>query len=159
VRLAALTEVLRADLCAMSVAGPRHLGWSIGSPPESQRAIFRGSGFDPSGTVAASVVSTPAGGADHDTDKDGNGNLVENEGSPRGEEGDGAKSSISSAEIEAQLKPRVIAIFDAITDIHKNLHWLQDERIAAMHKREVLSLDSERRYHKLKFESIQLAPG
>jgi RNA polymerase primary sigma factor len=119
-------------------------------------AMFRGNGFGPSGAVAASAVPRPAGGADHDTDRDCRGNLVEIESSLRSEEGDGAESSISSAEIEAQLKPGVIAICDAITDIHKNLHWLQDERIVAMHKREAPSLASERRYHKLKFESIQL---
>jgi hypothetical protein len=38
------------------------------------------------------------------------------------EEGEGEESTISLAAMEAQLKPSVLAIFDAIAESHKKLH-------------------------------------
>ncbi|HZT87472.1 MAG TPA: RNA polymerase sigma factor RpoD [Stellaceae bacterium] len=82
--------------------------------------------------------------------------LAESESEMSGEEGEGEESSISLAAMEAQLKPGVIAIFDQIADIHKKLQKLQDQRIAALHKREALARTTERRYDKLKAEIIDL---
>src|SRR5690242_15304216 len=47
---------------------------------------------------------------------------------------DGEESSISLAAMEAQLRPAVTAIFDAIAEIHKKLYKVQDQRIAATAK-------------------------
>jgi len=54
------------------------------------------------------------------------------------EEADGEESSISLAAMEAQLKPSALATFDAIAEIHKKLHRLQDQRINALSKGEEL---------------------
>src|SRR5271169_4524239 len=60
------------------------------------------------------------------------------------------ESSISSAAMEALLKPSVLTTFDAIAEIHEELHKLQDQRIAAFAKGEALPRMTERRYEKLK---------
>jgi RNA polymerase primary sigma factor len=65
------------------------------------------------------------------------------------------ESSISLAAMEAQLKPGVLATFDAIAEYHKKLHRLQDQRIAALQKGEALPRVTERRYEKLKSQVIE----
>jgi RNA polymerase primary sigma factor len=65
------------------------------------------------------------------------------------------ESSISLAAMEAQLKPGVLATFDAIAEYHKKLHRLQDQRIAALQKGEALPRVTERRYEKLKTQVIE----
>jgi RNA polymerase primary sigma factor len=65
-------------------------------------------------------------------------------------EGEGEESSISLAAMEAQLKPGLMASFDAIAEFHKKLHRLQDQRIHALLKGEPLPKVTERRYEKLK---------
>ncbi len=71
------------------------------------------------------------------------------------EEGDGEESSISLAAMEAQLKPGLFAIFDAIAELHKKLHRLQEQRINALLKGEPLPKVTERRYEKLKAKVIE----
>jgi RNA polymerase primary sigma factor len=70
------------------------------------------------------------------------------------EEADGEESSISLAAMEAQLKPSVLATFDAIAEIHRKLHRLQDQRISALYKGEDLPRATERRYEKFKAAMI-----
>jgi RNA polymerase primary sigma factor len=72
------------------------------------------------------------------------------------EEVEGEESSISLAAMEAQLKPGVLAVFDAIAELHKKLQKLQDQRINALRKGEALPRVTERRYDKLKAEMIEL---
>jgi RNA polymerase primary sigma factor len=77
-------------------------------------------------------------------------------------EGDGEdededeKSSVSLATMEAQLKPGMMAIFDAVDDIHKKLNKLQDQRIVAIAKGTTLPRATDRRYEKLKDEAVEL---
>ena len=71
------------------------------------------------------------------------------------EEAEGEESSISLAAMEAQLKPSALATFDAIAEIHKKLHRLQDQRITALYKGEELPRATERRYEKLKAAMIE----
>jgi RNA polymerase primary sigma factor len=71
------------------------------------------------------------------------------------EEAEIEESSISLAAMEAQLKPSVLATFDAIAEIHKRVHKLQDQRIAALKKGEVLPKVTERRYERLKTKVIE----
>ena len=66
------------------------------------------------------------------------------------EEAEGEETSISLAAMEAQLKPSVLATFDAIAETYKKLHRLQDQRINALQKGEPLPRVTERRYEKLK---------
>ena len=72
-----------------------------------------------------------------------------------GEDGEGEESSISLAAMEAQLKPGLMATFDAIAEYHKKMHRLQDQRIHALLKGEPLPKVTERRYEKLKAKVIE----
>ncbi len=71
------------------------------------------------------------------------------------EEAEVEESSISLATMEAQLKPGMLATFDAIAELHKRLHKLQDQRIVALQKGEALPRVTERRYEKLKIQVIE----
>jgi RNA polymerase primary sigma factor len=71
------------------------------------------------------------------------------------EEAEVEESSISLATMEAQLKPGMLTTFDAIAELHKKLHKLQDQRIAALQKGEALPRVTERRYDKLKTQVIE----
>ncbi len=53
-------------------------------------------------------------------------------GEGEGEDGEGEDSSISLAAMEAQLKPGMMAIFDAVADAHKKIHKVQEQRITAL---------------------------
>ena len=79
---------------------------------------------------------------------------VEAEGD--GEDGEGEESSISLAAMEAQLKPGMMAIFDALAEAHKKIHKVQDQRITALVKGTLLPRATERRYDKLKVEIVEL---
>jgi RNA polymerase primary sigma factor len=70
------------------------------------------------------------------------------------EEAEIEESSISLATMEAQLKPSVLGRLDVIAEIHKKIHKLQDQRIAALKRGEALSKVTERRYEKLKNKVI-----
>jgi len=50
----------------------------------------------------------------------------------------------------------LVGTFDAMAHVQGKLHELQHERIAALSKREVLPWTTERRYNKLRSESIEL---
>src|SRR5260370_23179065 len=85
-----------------------------------------------------------------------------------GEEGDGGEAapgegdfddddienSLSLAAIEAELKPKVVEIFDNIADAYKRLCRLQDQDIQNKLRNDSLSPAQERRYKKLKDEII-----
>jgi RNA polymerase primary sigma factor len=70
-----------------------------------------------------------------------------------GEEGE--ESSISLAAMEAQLRPGVVAIFDALADTHKKLQKLQEQRIVHIAKGTALPRATERRYDRLRDDTIE----
>ncbi|HLY47064.1 MAG TPA: RNA polymerase sigma factor RpoD [Stellaceae bacterium] len=72
------------------------------------------------------------------------------------EEGEGEESSISLAAMEAQLKPGMMAIFDAVAEAHRKVHKVRDQRITALVKRTELPRATQRRYDKLKDEIVEL---
>ncbi|HTT80669.1 MAG TPA: RNA polymerase sigma factor RpoD, partial [Stellaceae bacterium] len=84
------------------------------------------------------------------------GELAELEAEAEGEDGDGEDSSISLAAMEAQLKPGMAAIFDAVAEAHRRIAKVQEQRIAALVKGVQLPRATERRYDKLKLELIEL---
>jgi RNA polymerase primary sigma factor len=110
--------------------------------------LSRSNGFRTAGEpgVATTAIDT----AD-DRDAGGNPSRVK-----RGGNDDRTESSISSAELEAQLRPSVLAAFDAVADIYEEMDRLHDQRMAAMQQRESIPQISERRYEELKFKSIEL---
>src|SRR6266852_942939 len=121
-------------------------------------ATYGSGGFE---QVPAEVVVPAPPGADPQAEveaangEDSPAELVEIEGDIAVEETDGEESSISLAAMEAQLKPSALATFDAIAEIYKKLHRLQDQRINALQKGDELSRATERRYEKLKAAMIE----
>jgi RNA polymerase primary sigma factor len=81
------------------------------------------------------------------------------EGAAEGPAGEGdfdddMENSLSFAAIEAELKPKVVEIFDNIADAYKRLRRLQDQDIQFQLKSLSLSPAQERKYKKLKTEII-----
>src|SRR6516162_7665634 len=66
------------------------------------------------------------------------------------------ESSISPAAREAELTLDLVSTFDAMAQVHGKLHKLQQQRITALTKCEVLPSTTERGYDKLRLESIEL---
>src|SRR5215211_7910601 len=64
------------------------------------------------------------------------------------------ENQMSLAAIEAELKPKVVEIFDKIADNYKKLRRLQEQDIANQLQNETLSPAQERKYKKLKDEII-----
>src|SRR6476646_339252 len=73
-----------------------------------------------------------------------------------GEDAEGEESSISLAAMEAQLRPGMLALFDAVADAHKRIPKVQEQRITALIKGNDLPRATERRYEKCKEELIEL---
>src|SRR5579862_2699202 len=84
---------------------------------------------------------------------------IEAEAEGESEDGEGEESSISLAAMEAQLKPGMMATFDAVAEAHKKIQKVQEQRITALVKGTSLARASERRYDKLKDELIELLKG
>ncbi len=110
---------------------------------------------EPEPVAAPEAVAEAAAGEAGAEGPPGEAELVELEPELAAEEGEGEESSISLAAMEAQLKPSVLATFDAIAESQKRLHRLQDQRINAMLKGEPLPKVTERRYEKLKSKVIE----
>jgi RNA polymerase primary sigma factor len=71
-------------------------------------------------------------------------------------ESDVREGAIPIAEMEALLKPSLLATFDAIADIHEKLRRLEDQRIELLRNRERLPPARQRRYDKLRHASREL---
>src|SRR6266436_150798 len=94
-------------------------------------------------------------GEEADGEEEEVGAPAETEGEGEGEGEEGEESSISLAAMEAQLKPGMMAIFDAVADAYKKIHKVQDQRIAAIVKGIQLPRATERRYDKLKEQLVE----
>ena len=78
------------------------------------------------------------------------------EGEGEGEDEDEDEdASISLAAMEAELKPSVLATLDAIAQLYKKLHKLQDQRLAALQEGEEIAKPTEKRYDKLKMQMVE----
>jgi RNA polymerase primary sigma factor len=102
---------------------------------------------------AAPTGVTPFNGAP----ERGNGEDGEGGETPPGEgnfDDDDMEISVSLAAIEAELKPKVVEIFDNIADAYKRLRRLQDQDIQNKLRNDSLSPAQQRRYKKLKDEII-----
>jgi RNA polymerase primary sigma factor len=109
------------------------------------------------GLVAAGGEAPPEGGAAAEAEEPAaEVEEIEPEAEGDSEDGEGEESSISLAAMEAQLKPGMMAIFDALAEAHKKIHKVQDQRVAALIKGTVLPRATERRYDKLKDEIVEL---
>src|SRR5437764_1308275 len=82
--------------------------------------------------------------------------VVELEAEAEGEgEEEGEEAGPSLAAMEAQLKPGMMAIFNAVADAHKKIHKVQDQRVQAQIKGAQLPRATEKRYEKLKEELVE----
>ena len=72
---------------------------------------------------------------------------------------DGEENNLSLAAMEATLLPQVLETFDAIADTYGKLKKVQDRRLSRMKKGEPLTIQSERRYAKLKDELVEFMDG
>src|ERR687884_1905034 len=100
---------------------------------------------------AAEAVGDPNGAAAESDDV-----VVELSEEGESDEEEGEEAGPSLAAMEAQLRPGMMAIFDAVAERHKKLAKVQDQRIAAIVKGTQLPRATERRYDKLKDEVIEL---
>src|SRR5579864_8260358 len=127
-------------------------------------ATYSNTVIDQAEPGAIVVIVPPVGDAESDEDEEeseaeggeGEGVVAEGAEGAEGEDGEGEESSVSLATMEAQLRPSVVGIFDAIADIHKKLNKLQDQRITAVAKGTIQPRAADRRYDKLKDEAIEL---
>ncbi len=67
---------------------------------------------------------------------------------------DDMEGNVSLSAMEAELKPKVLEIFDRIADDYKKLHRLQEQLVEGRLKSETLSPSQERRYKKLKEDLV-----
>ncbi len=107
----------------------------------------------------AAMAKVAAGEAEAEEEGEGEGEAEaeeEAEGEAEDGEGDGEDSSISLAAMEAQLKPGMMAIFDAVAEAQKKINKVQEQRITALVKGFALPRATERRYDKLKSEIVEL---
>ena len=121
-------------------------------------ATYGGGGFEQPAPVAPAPAAAPPEAEEADAEENArgeSGELAESELAAEEAEAEAEESSISLAAMEAQLKPGMLATFDAIAELHKKLNKLQDQRINAVRKGEPLPKVTERRYEKLKAEMIE----
>src|SRR4051812_27431821 len=104
----------------------------------------------------AEMAKVAAGAGDGDAEGADGAGAEPAELEAEGEEGEGEESSISLSAMEAQLKPGMLAIFDAVAEAHKKIAKAQEQRITALIKGAELPRATERRYQKCKDEIIEL---
>src|SRR5882724_10774403 len=107
------------------------------------------------------AAAAPApNGADGEAEAETEGEIPpEIAGEAAGEEADAEESSISLAAMEQALKPQVLETFETIAATYKKLHKLQEQRLAAMQKGEILPKATEKRYDKVKAEMVETMEG
>jgi len=76
------------------------------------------------------------------------------EGSDEDEDEDDMENSMSLSAMEAELKPKVLATFDAIASAYKKLRRLQDQNVENKLKNETLTPAQDRKYKALKKEIV-----
>ena len=121
-------------------------------------ATYHGAAFGAVSVRAETTTMPMAFAADH-----GNGTEAEDvaspagiEDEPGGEEGDGTDNLISLAAMEAQVRPGVLAIVEAIANLGSALQKLQDRRIVVLRKGSLLAPATERRHAQLALEIVEL---
>ena len=85
--------------------------------------------------------------------------IAEGEAPPEGEGEEGEENSISLAAMELELMPKILEMFEAISDTYRKMEKVQKDRIAALTKGEAVPATIEKKYNKLKSEMVQLMEG
>nr|WP_321460257.1 RNA polymerase sigma factor RpoD [uncultured Cohaesibacter sp.] len=104
----------------------------------------------------AEAVSKPAPApvAKPSSDEEDETSEGEGEGDDEDEDEDDLENNLSLAAMEAELKPKVLIIFDQIAEDYKKLRRLQDQLVEHRMANKALSPSQERRYDKLKEDII-----
>ncbi|QAU49064.1 RNA polymerase sigma factor RpoD [Bradyrhizobium guangzhouense] len=133
------------------IAGPN--GENGEAPAEGQAAAVTGAPAHVAPPAAppspTPFRAAPAGGAEVGEEKDPGEAAAESD-----MDDDEFENQMSLAAIEAELKPKVVEIFDKIADSYKKLRKLQEQDIQNQLQNESLSPHQERKYKKLKDEII-----
>ncbi|PJG53395.1 RNA polymerase sigma factor RpoD [Bradyrhizobium forestalis] len=153
---------LEATYAGPDAKGGMNTAMIAGPSGENSEASAEGSEATASATAPAHVAPpaappapTPfraapaAGGAEAGEDKDPGEAAAEAD-----MDDDEFENQMSLAAIEAELKPKVVEIFDKIADSYKKLRKLQEQDIQNQLQNESLSPHQERKYKKLKDEII-----
>jgi len=133
------------------IAGPN--GENGEAPAEGQAAASVGAPAHVAPPAAPPAPTpfraAPAGGTEAGEEKDPAEAAAESD-----MDDDEFENQMSLAAIEAELKPKVVEIFDKIADSYKKLRKLQEQDIQNQLQNESLSPHQERKYKKLKDEII-----
>ncbi|MCE1236335.1 MAG: RNA polymerase sigma factor RpoD [Hyphomicrobiales bacterium] len=106
----------------------------------------------PDGKNAGGPPMVPVDGAEEGESEEEGEAAAEAEMGEDGE--DDMEGNVSLSAMEAELKPKVLEIFDLIADDYKKLARLQEQLVEGRLKSETLSPSQERRYKKLKEDLI-----
>jgi len=118
-------------------------------------ATYRGFDRAVVGTPGEAMATPPASGKP-DSKYESAAHILSGKSDRGAAEAKDDESSISLAAREAQLTLDLVGTFDAMAQVHRKLRELQDARITALSKSEVLPRTTERRYNKLRSDSIEL---
>ncbi len=165
-RIEAGREMMISGICENPLTTAAIIGWRDALNEQKMLlrdiidldATYGGGGFEQPAPVAPAPAAAPPEAEEADAEENAqgeSGELAESELAAEEAEAEAEESSISLAAMEAQLKPGMLATFDAIAELHKKLNKLQDQRINAVRKGEPLPKVTERRYEKLKAEMIE----
>ncbi|WP_114009520.1 RNA polymerase sigma factor RpoD [Cohaesibacter intestini] len=102
--------------------------------------------------AASSDTPKPAGAAQPKSGEEGE--EPESEGEGDDDDDDDLENNMSLAAMEAELKPKVLTIFDQIADDYKKLRRLQDQIVEVRMANKALSPQQEKKYDKLKEDII-----
>ncbi|MBN8973062.1 MAG: RNA polymerase sigma factor RpoD, partial [Rhizobiales bacterium] len=126
------------------IAAPNGNGEGEGEASAAAPAHVAPPAAPPSPTPFRPAPAAPAGGSEGGADAGGEGDMDDDE----------FENQMSLAAIEAELKPKVVEIFDKIADASKKLRKLQEQDISNQLQNETLSPSQERKYKKLKDDII-----
>jgi RNA polymerase primary sigma factor len=101
-----------------------------------------GAASEPVQSPGASEGGNEAESADKDPDKD--------------DDKDDEETPLSLAAMEEKIRPSVIETFDRIAAFYKRLNRMQTRRVEALQQGKPVSTESDRRYHKLRAEIVEL---
>ncbi|TLP48365.1 RNA polymerase sigma factor RpoD [Cohaesibacter sp. CAU 1516] len=102
--------------------------------------------------AASSDTPKPAAAAQPKSGEEGE--EPESEGEGDDDDDDDLENNMSLAAMEAELKPKVLTIFDQIADDYKKLRRLQDQIVEVRMANKALSPQQEKKYDKLKEDII-----
>jgi RNA polymerase primary sigma factor len=113
----------------------------------------------PSERVAPAAAPVDEEAPAGDAEEGGGTRAAEEAGDADGGEGEGQQTSTSLAEIEAEIKPIVLANLDAIANLYKELHRQLEQRIQLVQEGEELPKAGEKRYDERKAQMAEAMKG